>query len=308
MRREYTDRGKRRGSSLCETFAWTRLETREQSLLSNRGESVSTLRRTILPFLWKLWPTGTPVSVSREFSSPTYVVHFFSLGETHREQPPFDRPCCCLSRTRRFQGCWDLGGLDSRNSTSYGLLFHMIFFFFSVLYARCLLCFLDSFVSRVLLPTRLHLRLRTRGSTCLLDPANPKCSKPNYSLGYLSCPLSPLCPAFSTSSQTLLPLFLRLVSLLYRTLLASRVSRSPAAAAPRSLCRRTRLLSPSFIPRPSYTDVQRDTAVCSGVICYFHLSDRRRQKIIGKSLDTRHRPKDPQTRLTTRKNSLCPDV
>lgn len=78
--------------------------------------------------------------------------------------------------------------VDSLGDSIRGIARRTLFFFFSLLYARCLLCFLDSLVSRVLLLTRLYLRLRTRGSTCLLDPANPECSKPNYSLGYLSCP------------------------------------------------------------------------------------------------------------------------
>lgn len=227
------------------------------------------------------------------------------MGETHRQELPFARRFCRLSRTRRFQGCWDL-----RNTTSYGLLFHIAASWryaatsytarIPVLRARCLPYFLDLFVSHVLLPTCLHLRLRTRGSTCLLDPANPKCSKLNHSLGYLSCPL----PAPRRSIQPSRPVHRRFffTILPYRTLLASRVSRSPPTAAPRSLSRRTRLLSPSFldfwlISRPSHTDVQRDTTVYSGFICYFRLSDRRRQKIIGKSLDTRNWPKDRQSKV-----------
>lgn len=134
----------------------------------------------------------------------------------------------------------------------------MLFFFFS-----CSLCSMSSIFLGLVRIARVIADappLASKNSTCLLDPANPKCSKPNYSVGYLSRPFSPLYPAFPTSSQTLLLLLLRFVIPLYRALLASRVSRSPAAAAPRSLSRRTRRLSPSLhdlwlIPRPSYTDV-----------------------------------------------------
>lgn len=228
------------------------------------------------------------------------------------------KKCCCLSRTRRFQGFWHLRGLDPRNTTSYGLLFHIVAFWryaassytarIPVLYAPCLPYFLDLFVSHVLLLTCLYLRLRTRGSTCLLDPANPQCSKLNYSLGYLSRPspaLSCLLHQFTDASSS--------VSSLHNSSVSHAARLACLSQAPRPLSRRTRLLSPSFhdfrlVPRPSYTDVQRDKADYSGFICYFHLFDRRRQKIIGKSLDTRHCPKDQQARLTTRKNSLCPGV
>lgn len=217
--------------------------------------------------------------MSREFRSLSFVRRNASRRTAH------------VVVYRVLVGSRDVGSLGD---SIRGIARRTLFFFFSLLYARCLLCFLDSLVSRVLLLTRLYLRLRTRGSTCLLDPANPECSKPNYSLGYLSCP-SPaprrsIQPSHQFTDASSSVSSLRDSSISH----ASRVSRSPAAAAPRSLSRRTRLLSPSFhdlwlIPRPSYADVQRDTAVCSGFICYFHLLDRRRQKIIGKSSDTRTR-------------------
>lgn len=191
--------------------------------------------------------------MSREFRSLSFVRRNASRRTAH------------VVVYRVLVGSRDVGSLGD---SIRGIARRTLFFFFSLLYARCLLCFLDSLVSRVLLLTRLYLRLRTRGSTCLLDPANPKCSKQNYSLGYLSCP-SPLPAALSsllTSSQTLLPLFPRFVILLYRT---PRVSLgvlrpllqglSPVEHA-FFLLRSTTFGSSRVLPMPTYNATQQSVA------------------------------------------------